>query len=73
MWFRVCVILRSPISDVTDYSFKLCEMSPHVVSVGLLQNVAEICTRTHMATFRIIVCHHEDKGKFNALEEQRMI
>lgn len=47
MWFHVCVILRSLISIVTDYSFKLCEMSLHVVIVGLLRNVAKICTHTH--------------------------
>lgn len=42
-----------------DYSFKLCEMSLHVVSVGLLQNVAKKKNKkmhTHMVPFRIIGC-----------------
>lgn len=50
------------VSVITDYSFKLCEMSLHVVSVGLLQNVAKKkYAHTHMVPFRIPGCLHDDK------------
>lgn len=52
------------VSVVIDYSFKLCEMSLHVVSVGLLQNVEKKKKKhTHMVPFRIIGCLYEDKQK----------
>lgn len=51
------------VSVITDYSFKLCEMSLHVVSVGLLQNVAKKNMRTH------IWCPSESLAAFMMISE----